>query len=106
MGIQNKTNADGTLACYKARLVAQENQQKYDIDYDDTFSPVAKMPTVRILLTFVVHNQWEVHQLDIFNVFLLGKIDKIVYMKQPKGFIDSSHPDYVCLLHKAIYELK
>lgn len=76
------------------------------INYEDTFSSVAKMSIVRILLTFIIHNQCDVHQLDVSNAFLHGKIDKPVYMKQPVGFTNSSHHDYVCLLQKAIYGLK
>lgn len=97
-----KPNSDGSIAHYKARLVAQGNRREYDIDYDDTFSPVVKMPMVRILLTIVVHHKWEVRQLDVSNVFLHCAIDTIVYMKQPQCFVDSSLLNHVCLLHKAI----
>ncbi|PKU63834.1 Retrovirus-related Pol polyprotein from transposon TNT 1-94 [Dendrobium catenatum] len=101
-----KMNSDGSIAKHKARLVAQGNHQEYGIDYTETFSPVAKLPTIRILLTIALHHDWPVHQLDVANAFLHGSLSETVYMSQPKGFEDAVHPDHVCLLHKAIYGLK
>lgn len=101
-----KLNSDGSIARYKARLITQGNREEYGIDYDDTFSPVAKMLIVRIFLIIDAHYKWSVHQLDVSNVFLHGTLDTTVYMKQPLGFGDSTHSKHVCLLRKAIYGLK
>ncbi|PKU65522.1 Retrovirus-related Pol polyprotein from transposon TNT 1-94 [Dendrobium catenatum] len=101
-----KYHADGTIAKHKARLVAQGNHQEYGLDYTETFSPVAKLPTIRVLLTVALNNEWPVHQLDVANAFLHGNIEETIYMAQPRGFEDPSHPQHVCRLHKAIYGLK
>ncbi|KAI0525207.1 hypothetical protein KFK09_004599 [Dendrobium nobile] len=103
---RTKYNSDGSIARYKARLVALGNHQEHGIDYHETFSPVAKLPTIQILLTVALHNNWPVQQLDVANAFLHGNLQETVYMAQPKGFEDSIHPHYVCNLNKAIYGLK
>ncbi|KAI0499127.1 hypothetical protein KFK09_020028 [Dendrobium nobile] len=103
---RTKLNPDGTLNRHKARLVAQGFKQEFDIDYKETFSPVAKMPTIRIMLTIALNRHWPVLQLDVSNAFLHGHLQEEVYMHQPQGFIDENHPDYVCKLHKTIYGLK
>ncbi|PKU66914.1 Retrovirus-related Pol polyprotein from transposon TNT 1-94 [Dendrobium catenatum] len=101
-----KLHSDGSIAKHKARLVALGNQQEYGIDYTETFSPVAKLPTIRILLTIALYNEWKVQQLDVANAFLHGNLSEKVYMHQPKGFEDKLYPNHVCCLHKAIYGLK
>ncbi|PKU69694.1 Retrovirus-related Pol polyprotein from transposon TNT 1-94 [Dendrobium catenatum] len=103
---RTKHHADGSIARFKARLVAQGNHQEYGINYTETFSPVAKLPTIRILLTIALHHSWPVHQLDVENAFLHGNLTETIYMIQPKGFEDKTKPNHVCLLHKAIYGLK
>ncbi|KAI0500262.1 hypothetical protein KFK09_018472 [Dendrobium nobile] len=103
---RTKTHADGSIAQYKARLVAKGNHQEFGLDYSETFSPVAKLPTIRVLLVVAIHHNWPVQQLDVANAFLHDKLTETVYMRQPKGFEDSTNPDHVCLLHKAIYGLR
>ncbi|PKU72052.1 Retrovirus-related Pol polyprotein from transposon TNT 1-94 [Dendrobium catenatum] len=103
---RTKYNADGTLARHKARLVAKGFNQEFGLDYFDTFSPVAKFPTIHILFTVAISRQWSILQLDISNAFLHGQLEETVYMKQPQGFIDSNYPNHVCLLKKALYGLK
>ncbi|PKU78369.1 Retrovirus-related Pol polyprotein from transposon TNT 1-94 [Dendrobium catenatum] len=103
---RTKRHTNGSVARYKARLVAQGNHQEHGVDYLETFSPVAKLPTVRILITIALFHNWTIRQFDVENAFLHGKLSETVYMKQPKGFEDTSHPDHVCLLQKAIYGLK
>uniref|UniRef100_A0A2N9HLD4 Integrase catalytic domain-containing protein n=1 Tax=Fagus sylvatica TaxID=28930 RepID=A0A2N9HLD4_FAGSY len=108
-----KHNSDGTIARYKARLVAKgfhQQQvgfhQQQGVDYAKTFSPVIKPPTVRLILSLAVSHNWPLRQLDVKNAFLHGTLKEEVYMAQPQGYIDSSHPHYVCKLHKSIYGLK
>lgn len=65
-----------------------------------------KPVTIRLVLALDVHFDWPIKQLDVSNAFLHGYLDEEVFMKQSQGFVDSSCPDYVCRLHKAIYGLK
>ena len=101
-----KTRSDGSIERYKARLVARGFLQQYGIDYDETFSPLAKMKTIRVLLALAASREWKVWQLDVKNAFLYGELDREIYMEQPQGFERNAHPRYVCKLKKALYGLK
>jgi histone deacetylase 1/2 len=102
-----KRKADGTIDRYKARLVIKGFKQRYVIDYEDTFSPVVKIATVRLVLSVVADSKgWCLRQLDVHNAFLHGILEKEVFMKLPPGFEDQSMPLHVCKLDKAIYGLK
>ena len=101
-----KYNADGSISRYKARLVAKGYAQTYGIDFEETFSPVAKMATVRVVIAMATTKGWELQQMDVKNAFLNGELQEEVYMEQPKGYVHLDFPHYVCRLKKALYGLK
>uniref|UniRef100_A0A803R1P3 Reverse transcriptase Ty1/copia-type domain-containing protein n=1 Tax=Cannabis sativa TaxID=3483 RepID=A0A803R1P3_CANSA len=101
-----KLNADGSIERFKARLVAKGFQQVPGVDFFETYSPVVKPCTIRLMFTMAVTYGWEIQQLDINNAFLNGELKEAVYMYQPQGFVDPQFPNHVCKLNKAIYGLK
>jgi hypothetical protein len=101
-----KQKFNGSIDRYKAKLVAKGFKQRYEIDYEDIFSLVVKMATIRIILSIVVSRNWCLRQLDVQNTFLHDILEEDVYMKQPPGYVDTSHSLHVCKLDKALYELK
>ena len=103
---RHKFNNDGSLARYKARWVVRGFTQQEGVDYGETFSPVVKPATIRVVLSLATSQSWPIHQLDVKNAFLHGDLNETVYCSQPAGFVDPSRPDHVCLLRKSLYGLK
>ncbi|KAK1643188.1 hypothetical protein QYE76_060993 [Lolium multiflorum] len=103
---KRKTDADGNITVYKARLVAKGFRKIQGVDYDETFSPVAKLKSVRILLAIAAFFDYEIWQMDVKTAFLNGDIEEELYMVQPKGFVDPKNADKVCKLQRSIYGLK
>nr|GEW07346.1 hypothetical protein [Tanacetum cinerariifolium] len=101
-----KQDKNGAITRYKARFVAKCFRQQPGIYFHETFSLVAKLITIRSVLSLEVTKDWPLRQLNIQNAFLHGNLKEQVYMKQPLGFIDPQRPNHVCLLYKSLYGLK
>lgn len=101
-----KTNENGEIVRYKARLVAQGFTQKYGVDYDESFAPVVKQTTIRTLMTIAGAKRMHVKHVDIKTAFLNGDIEEEIFMKQPDGFVQAHERKLVCRLHKGLYGLK
>uniref|UniRef100_H3H9D6 Reverse transcriptase Ty1/copia-type domain-containing protein n=1 Tax=Phytophthora ramorum TaxID=164328 RepID=H3H9D6_PHYRM len=101
-----KENQAGEIERFKARLVAKGFSQKYGIDYDETFAPVAKFTSIRIVLSLAAKYGLKLHQMDVKTAFLNGVLDEDIYMAQPDGYVDEDHPDHVCKLKRSLYGLK
>ncbi|GJR35685.1 retrotransposon protein, putative, ty1-copia subclass [Tanacetum coccineum] len=103
---KKKTDMDGNIHTYKARLVAKGFTQTYRVDYEETFSLVADIKAIRILIAITAYYDYEIWQMDVKTAFLKGRLNEDVYMVQPKGFVNPKHPGRVCKLQRSIYGLK
>jgi hypothetical protein len=103
---RKKYNTDGSLQTFKGRLVAKGFKQKEGIDYFDTYAPVARITSIRVLMALASIFDLYVHQMDVKTAFLNGDLDEEVYMEQPEGFVMSGNEKKVCKLIKSLYGLK
>nr|GEX46411.1 hypothetical protein [Tanacetum cinerariifolium] len=103
---KTKFNSDGTIQKHKARLVARRYIQEHEIDYKETFSPVARFETVRVILALATQMQWTIFQFDVKSAFLNGELKEDVYVQQPEYFKVAREEHKVYKLKKALYGLK
>lgn len=103
---RTKLNADGSINKHKARLVVKGYAQIFGVDFFDTFAPVARQDTIRMLLAIAAQKRWKICQLDVKSAFLNGFLEEEIYVEKPKGFLVKGHKDKVYLLKKALYGLK
>jgi hypothetical protein len=103
---KKKTDADGNVTVYKARLVAKGFRQIQGVDYDETFSLVAMLKSIRILLAIAAYFDYEIWQMDVKTAFLNGNIDEELYMVQPECFVDPKNANKVGKHQRSIYGLK
>ena len=102
---KKKIKPDGTINKYKARLVAKGFKQKEDLDFFDTYSPVTRITSIRVLIAIVALHNFEIHQMDVKTTFLNGELEEI-YMEQSEGFVAPGQEKKVCKLIKSLYGLK
>lgn len=103
---RTKLNADNSINKHKARLVVKGYAQIFGVDYSETFAPVARLDTIRLLLALSAQKGWKVFQLDVKSAFLNGVLQEEIYVEQPEGFVVQGEEDKVYLLKKALYGLK
>lgn len=96
--------ANGLVSKYKARLVAKGLSQVHGIDYNETFSPVAKMDSIQLVLAIAAAQHWEVHQMDVKSAFIHGDLEEDIEMEQSQGY--SQDTSLVCRLRKSLYGIK
>nr|GEU46561.1 hypothetical protein [Tanacetum cinerariifolium] len=103
---KKKTDMDGIVHTYKARLMAKGYTQLYGVDYEETLLPVADIRAIRILISIEAFYDYEIWQMDVKTTFLNGYLDEDIYTVQPEGFVDPKNPRKVCKLQRSIYGLK
>ena len=101
-----KAGYEGVPERYKARLVALGCSQKPGVDFNQTFAPVVKLSTLRLILALVAAHDLEVLQVDVKTAFLNGQLDEEIYMRQPEGYVAQGHEGEVCKLMKSLYGLR
>jgi hypothetical protein len=101
-----KRQADKTIQKLKGQLVAMGYSQVQGVDYKEVFAPTIRLETLCLILTLLAAKKWSGRQVDFKTAFLNGHLDEPVYMAQPPGFKDPTHPDWVCKVTRSIYGLK
>jgi len=99
-------NSDGSVNKYKARLVVKGYAQMFGVDFFETFTPVARMDTIRMLLALAAQKGWTLHQMDVKSAFLNGYLEEEIFVEQPEGFSVAGQENQVYQLKKALYSLK
>jgi hypothetical protein len=102
----NKQDEHEVVTRNKARLVANGYSQVEGLDFDETFTPAARLESILMLLSYATHHGFKLYQIDVKNAFLNGLIKEEVYVEQPPGFESVEYPNHVYKLHKALYRLK
>ena len=100
---KTKWDSKGNIERYTIRFVTKGFTQKDGVDYKETFSPVSKKDSLRIVLALVAHYDLELHKMDVKTAFLNGDLEEEVYMAQPEGFVTAGKENLVCKLKKSIY---
>jgi hypothetical protein len=103
---KNKEGGNGEVVRNKPRFLAQGYSQKEGIDYEESFSPIAQLEAIRILLAFSMAKGFKLYQMDVKSAFLNGGLEEEVYVKQPPGFESEKYPHRMYKLRKALYRLK
>ena len=103
---KNKTDKDGEIIRNKSRLVAQGYTQVEGVDFDESFAPVTRLESIRILMSTECTMNFKLYQMDVKCAFLNGYLNEEVFVEQPKGFEDPHFPDHMLRLKKARYGLK
>jgi hypothetical protein len=103
---RNKQDEHDVVTRNKARLVAKGYSQVKGLDFDETYAPIARLESIRILLAYATHHGFKLYQMDVKSAFLNGPIKEEIYVEQPPGFEDSEYPNHVYKLSKALYGLK
>lgn len=101
-----KHNDNSDTVYYKARLVARGFTQEKGVDYKETFAPVVRFDSIRVLLALAAEKDLEITNFDVKTAFLYGDLSECVYMKQPIGFEDKENKNLVCKLNRSLYGLK
>ena len=97
-----KKNPLGEIVKHKARLVVKGYRQRYGIDYDEVFAPVARFESIHILIALAAQECWSLHHLDVKSAFLNGEIKEEIYVSQPEGYVKEGKEDWVLKLNKAL----
>ena len=101
-----KHTIDGSIEKHKARFVARGFSQVEGIDYEETFAPVARYTSIRMIISLAAFMGWRLHQMDVKTTFLNGEIDEEVYIEQLEGFMIHDEKNHVCRFKKSFYGLK
>ncbi len=95
-----KHNANGFMNKYKTRLIVKDYSQIYDIYYEKTYNPIAKMIIIRALIIMVIAKRWSLHKMDVNNVFFHENLQEKIFLEQLPSYVNHAHPNLACKLKK------